>query len=160
MISSVILILMLKVDGQDSFAIIDKFKNLLERADTKLRGEKAPALNVAKLLDLVKEVRETRGKELYYDIDTDSLITRKYTKAEKKLFGIGKETRTPNLFNISVGILFFSFSYLLSCTITFLGSLYGCFPADRPIHQLFKPSRLPLPVTLWCCGCKAFPAIR
>ena len=85
----------------DFRATDDKFKKLLERADTKLRGSKAPVLNTAELLDLVKKVREVRGTEIYYDTDTDSLITRKYTKAEKKLFGIGKETKTPNLFKIS-----------------------------------------------------------
>ena len=31
-------------------------------------------------------------------------------------------------------------------------------PADYPIRPLFKPSRLPLPATLWCKGSQGVPA--
>ena len=38
------------------------------------------------------------------------------------------------------------------------GRSAGPLPADYPIPRLFRPSRLPLPATLWCGGSQGVPA--
>ena len=77
-----------------------KFDGLLRRASEELGIGQATPDNL-EMIKNIEKVRKGKGKELYYDTETNSFIWRKYNQKEKKLFGIVKETKTPNLLKIS-----------------------------------------------------------